>query len=62
MKIRLKHQKGIISPKKNNLHHIDDTWSEDLLDPNDYGSENSRGYRYVLVVIEIFVILVGQFF
>ena len=33
---------------------IDDTWSSDLLDMNDYGPRNNRGYRYILVVIDNF--------
>ena len=45
-------------PKKNyitnktNVYYIDDIWSLDILDPKDYGPENNRGYRYVLVVID----------
>ena len=31
---------------------IDDTWFSDLLDMNDYGPKNNRGYRYILVVID----------
>ena len=47
-------------PKKNNptnktiIKSIDDTWSSDLLDMNDYGQKNNRGYRYILVVIDNF--------
>ena len=47
-------------PKKNyatnktNVYHIDDIWSLDILDLKDYGSENNRGYRYVLVIIDNF--------
>ena len=47
-------------PKKNyvtnktNVYHIDDIWSLDILDLKDYGSENNRGHRYVLVVIDNF--------
>ena len=33
---------------------IDDTWSSDLLDMNDYGIKNIKGYRYILVVIDNF--------
>ena len=33
---------------------IDDTWSSDLLDMNDYGPKNNKGYRYILVVIDNF--------
>ena len=46
------------SPKKNyqtnrtKIKSIDDTWSSELLDMNDYGPKNKRGYRYILVVID----------
>ena len=39
---------------KTDVHHIDDTWSLDILDLKDYGPENNRGYRYVLVIIDNF--------
>ena len=39
---------------KTNVYHIDDIWSLDILDLKDYGPENNRGYRYVLVVIDNF--------
>ena len=47
-------------PKKNyatnktNIYHIDDVWSLDILDLKDYGPENNRNYRYVLVTIDNF--------
>ena len=47
-------------PKKNyatnktDVYYIDDIWSLDILDLKDYGSENNRKYRYVLVVIDNF--------
>ena len=47
-------------PKKNyatnktDVYYIDDIWSLDILDLKDYGSENNRGYRYVLVTIDNF--------
>ena len=47
-------------PKKNfatnktDVYYIDDIWSLGVLDLKDYGPENNRGYRYVLVVIDIF--------
>ena len=47
-------------PKKNyptnktDVYHIDDIWSLDILDLEDYGPENDRGYRYVLVIIDNF--------
>ena len=36
------------------IKSIDDTWSSDLLDMNDYGIKNNKGYRYILVVIDNF--------
>ena len=39
---------------KTNFYHIDDVWSLDILDLKDYGPENNRRYRYVLVVIDNF--------
>ena len=39
---------------KTDVYHIDDIWSLDILDLKDYGQENNRGYRYVLVVIDNF--------
>ena len=36
---------------KTDVYHIDDIWSLDILDLKDYGPENKRGYRYVLVII-----------
>ena len=47
-------------PKKNydtnktDVYYIDEIWSLDILDLKDYGPENNRGYRYVLVVIDNF--------
>ena len=47
-------------PKKNYptnktmIKSVDDTWSSDLLDKNDYGPKNNRSYRYILVVIDNF--------
>ena len=47
-------------PKKNYptnktiIKSIDDTWSSDLLDMNDYGIKNNKNYRYILVVIDNF--------
>ena len=49
------------SPPKNSyptnktiIKSIDDTWSSDLLDMNDYSNKNYNDYRYVLVVIDNF--------
>ena len=47
-------------PKKNyatnktDVYHIDDIWSLDILDRKDYGPENNRNHRYVLVIIDNF--------
>ena len=47
-------------PKKNHptnktdVYQIDDIWSLDILDLKDYGPENNRGYRYVIVIIDNF--------
>ena len=41
-------------PNKTDVYYIDDTWSLDILDLKDYGPENNRGYRYVLVTIDNF--------
>ena len=47
-------------PKKNydtnktDVYYIDDIWSLDILDLKDYGRENNRNHRYVLVVIDNF--------
>ena len=47
-------------PKKNyitnktDVYYIDDIWSLDILDLKDYGSENNKGYRYILVIIDNF--------
>ena len=39
---------------KTDVYPIDDIWSLDILDLKDYGPENNRGYRYVLVIIDNF--------
>ena len=39
---------------KTDVYKIDDIWSLDILDLKDYGTENNRGYRYVLVIIDNF--------
>ena len=36
------------------VYHVDDIWSSDILDLKDYGPENNKGYRYVLVIIDNF--------
>ena len=42
------------STNKTDVYHIDDIWSLDILDLKDYGPENNRVYRYVLVIIDNF--------
>ena len=39
---------------KTDVYHIDNIWSLDILDLEDYGPENNRGYRYVLVILHNF--------
>ena len=39
---------------KTNVYHIDGTWSFDKLYLKDYGPENNRNFRYVLVVFDNF--------
>ena len=43
-----------IVTNKTDVYKIDDIWSLDISDLNDYGPENNRGYRYVLVIIDNF--------
>ena len=42
------------STNKTDVHHVDDTRSLDILYLKDYGPENNRNYRYVLVIIDNF--------
>ena len=46
--------KKYYATNKTNVYFIDDIWSLDILDLKDYGPENNRGYRYVLVTIDNF--------
>ena len=46
--------KKIYATNKTDVYYIDNIWSLDILDLKDYGSENNRGYRYVLVIIDNF--------
>ena len=39
---------------KTMIKSVDETWSSDLLDMNDYGPKNNRSYRYIFVVIDNF--------
>ena len=48
------------SPKRNyatnktDVYYIDEIWSLDILDLKDYGPENNRGYRFVLLIRDSF--------
>ena len=46
--------KKYYNTNKTNVYYIDETWSLDILDLKDYGPENNRNYRYVLVIIDNF--------
>ena len=46
--------KKYYATNKTNVYYIDDIWSLDILGLKDYGLENNRGYRYVLVTIDNF--------
>ena len=46
--------KKYYATNKTDVYHIDDIWSLDILDLKDYGPENNKGYRYVLVTIDNF--------
>ena len=46
--------KKYYATNKTYVYHIDDIWSLDILDLKDYGPENNKGYRYVLVTIDNF--------
>ena len=39
---------------KTDVYHIDDIWNLDILDLKEYGPENNRNHRYVLVIIDNF--------
>ena len=46
--------KKYYAANKTNVYYIDDIWSLDILELKDYGPENNRGYRYVLVAVDNF--------
>ena len=46
--------KKYYATNKTDVYHIDDIWSLDILDLKDYGPENNKGYRYVLVTKDNF--------
>ena len=46
--------KNDYATNKTDVYHIDNIWSLGILDLKDYGPENNKGYRYVLVTINNF--------
>ena len=52
--IYFKPPKKYYATNKTDVYHIDDIWSLDILDLKDYGPENNKNYRYVLVIIDNF--------
>ena len=46
--------KKYYATNKTDVYFIDDIWSLDILDLEDYGPEKNRGYRYALVTIDNF--------
>ena len=53
-KIYSKPPKKNYAANKTDVYQIDDSWSLDILDLKDYGPENNRGHRYVLVITDNF--------
>ena len=52
--IHSKGPKKFYTTNKTNVYHFVDTWSLGILDLKDYGPENNRGLRYVLVIKDNF--------
>ena len=52
--IYFKGPKKYYPTNKTDVYYIDEIWSLDILDLKNYGPENNRGYRYVLVTIDNF--------
>ena len=50
-KIYSKPPKKKYATNKTDVYYIDDIWSLDILDLEDYGPENNRRFRYVLIII-----------
>ena len=46
--------KNNYTTNKTDVYHIDDLWSLDIIDLKDYGVENKRRYKYVLVINDNF--------
>ena len=44
----------IYATNKTDIYHFEDIWFLHIINLKDYGPENNTGYRYVLVVIDIF--------
>ena len=42
----------IYATNKTEVYQIDDIWSLNILDLKDYGPENRKVYRYILLVID----------
>ena len=53
-KIIRKERKQKYPTNKIDVYSFDDTWSLDIIDLNDYGLEDNRCYRCVVVVIDNF--------
>ena len=49
-----KGQEKIYATNKTDVYHFDDIWSLHIINLKDYGPENNRVYRYVLVIKDIF--------
>ena len=47
-----KQAKKNFATNKTDVYHTDDIWSLDILDLKDYGPENNKGYRYILIIID----------
>ena len=54
MKFLRNHLNRIISLKKTDVYYFDEIGSLDIIDLKDYGPENNKAFRYVLVVLDNF--------
>ena len=54
MKFIANHRKRFYSTNKTDVYHIDIVWSLDIFHLKDYGPENNRNHRYVLVITDNF--------
>ena len=48
------HHKKTFATNIRIIKSIEHTWSSDFLDMNDYGHENNRSFRFMLVVFDGF--------